>query len=680
MAVQTQGAPHITLNGRTIDDEYTVVSFSLTKKLVEPNRLALTLRKNRLLRTDDDIHFADAEQMVGAEISLSLTTIRHDRDMESCGETVQFDGLVFEVQQQRQRMGGAAYVTLTAMSPDQLLADNPHCFSYEQTTLADIVDHAVQPSASRLKTEVKPRLIAAMPYIVQYNETTYQFLSRLARRYGEYMYYDEGRLLFGAMPRGREVELQSDTDVLSYAYHIGLDHHTFRHAQHNYLRYDHPTADGEQFDRQGSHTFTNLAYDASGELFKRTTLEDIHAATQEHSAFAQVDSSAEVQAWGAKSQLTTCRIETNRADLHIGDTVTIVENADSDEPTPVEHEPLTVVGLTMTGGAAGHFECTLEAIPTGSPLPPYGDSDIYPVCAPTRARVTDNRDPEHLGRLRVQFLWQELQDRSLTTPWIRMTQPHGGDDKGFYFIPEIGEEVMVDFEHGNAEKPYVSGTLYHGKQRPSELWYDNSNDVKAIRTRNGHTIEIHDEGQGGYIRIYDYQKENYILTYSTDERLIKLESTGNIELYAANDIIMRAGRNIETACGFNQIEQVGANRVQSVAMNDTEIVGVTQIVRVGHDLTQAIGNNQEVSVGADRTTQVGGNDSTQVGNDRQTSVAANNTLDVAEQHLLAAKNIRQEAEEKMLIYSKQHDQVSDEKMNIEGGNEVNMHAANIKIN
>jgi len=178
-----------------------------------------------------------------------------------------------------------------------------------------------------------------------------------------------------------------------------------------------------------------------------------------------------------------------------------------------------------------------------------------------------------LGRIRVQFLWQEEQDSDLMTPWIRIAQPHGGGDKGFYYIPEIDEEVIVDFENGNAEKPYVIATLYHGDdQRPDSAWYTDSNDIKAIRTRNGHTIEIHDEGDDGFIRIYDYEKENYILTYSTDEKLIKLESTGNIELYAKGDVIIDAGGNINMHSGKDTTIKVDGNQEITVKGDVTEDV------------------------------------------------------------------------------------------------------------
>lgn len=59
-------------------------------------------------------------------------------------------------------------------------------------------------------------------------------------------------------------------------------------------------------------------------------------------------------------------------------------------------------------------------------------------------------------------LWQE--DKGQKTPWIRLIQPHSGSGKGFHFIPEIGEEVLVSHESQNAEKPFVMGTHYNGSE------------------------------------------------------------------------------------------------------------------------------------------------------------------------------------------------------------------------
>ena len=63
------------------------------------------------------------------------------------------------------------------------------------------------------------------------------------------------------------------------------------------------------------------------------------------------------------------------------------------------------------------------------------------------------------------------------TPWIRVVTPHGGGDKGFHFIPEIGEEVLIGFEGGNAERPYMLGSLYNGTAAASSFRSRN-NDLK----------------------------------------------------------------------------------------------------------------------------------------------------------------------------------------------------------
>lgn len=148
------------------------------------------------------------------------------------------------------------------------------------------------------------------------------------------------------------------------------------------------------------------------------------------------------------------------------------------------------------------------------------------------------------------------------------------------------------------------------------------NQIKAIRTRNGHTIEIHDEGEGGYIRIYDNGKENYILTFSTDEKLIRLESTGNIELYAQNDIIMHAGHDI-TATADN-------------------------------DITTSAGRNINETAGVDRNLMVGRNDSITVAANQFVAVGDNKDENIRHKFQLSSENIRIEAQRNFQEYSLDH--------------------------
>jgi len=240
----------------------------------------------------------------------------------------------------------------------------------------------------------------------------------------------------------------------------------------------------------------------------------------------------------------------------------------------------------------------------------------------------------------------------------RIIHPYAGGEKGFNFIPEIGEEVMVDFEGGNAEKPYVKGTIYNGIDNVDIKWipgHNGDNKIKAIRTRNGHTIEIHDEGNDGYIRIYDNKKENYILTFSTDRKLIMLESTGNIELYAKNDIIMHAGHDIK-------------------ATADHDVV-----ITASHDIERVAGNDIREYAGRDRDTYIERNDTLQVNENQFVTICDNKDERIEHKYQITAENIREEAKEQLLEYSKTQHQKAEEEIVLNAGNEIDIKAGVVKV-
>lgn len=661
MAVLTDTLPQVAIDGFDLDG-YAVMEVLLHKELLKPAELHVKIRKKRLLRDEGDIAFEMAADLLGANVTLAIDTRRHDEHMEAAGETLSFSGIVFGCQTQRDRIGQAAYIGITAYSPDYLLVDNPHCCSFEKKSLADIIAECVEPYNGTINCELVPSLEDALPYVVQYNETTYQFISRLAQRYGEFFYYENGMMHFGGLPCGPAKGLYPDTDVLGFQYQLDMEHTNFRHAQHDYLRYENTVENGQRDAGDEVHSLADITYDQSNSAYRKETTQNYHSATAEKHPFSPVKKSVRAQAWCEKGHMMTCTMLTNRADLLLGDRLVMQECIDEDGSV-MDHEELVVVGIDYHATIDGHFENTVTAIAADVPFAPYGNTDLYPACESQRARVVDNRDPERLGRVRVQFLWQETLSGRRYTPWLRIAQPHGGDDKGFYFIPEIGEEVMVAFENGNAEKPYVVGTLYHGRQHPGRQWPDGSNNVKAIRTRNGHTVEIHDQGAGGYIRIYDYKKENYILTYSTDERLIKLESTGNIELYAANDIIMHAGHDITASAGHDIREEAG---------NDI-------FLEAGNDQHRTADNDIIETAGSNRTANISINDTLNVGMNQFIDIGANKDEQIANQLQITAGNIREEAKGQLLEYSNVHQQKADSNMTMNAGSRIDIKAGVVKV-
>jgi len=109
------------------------------------------------------------------------------------------------------------------------------------------------------------------------------------------------------------------------------------------------------------------------------------------------------------------------------------------------------------------------------------------------ALVVDNVDPESFGRIRVQFNWLEEGSQSF---WARVVTPMAGNEKGIYFLPEIGDEVLIAFEHGKVEYPIVIGSLWNGQELPPQNNDDGENNIRQILSRSGHSLTFDDsEGE-----------------------------------------------------------------------------------------------------------------------------------------------------------------------------------------
>jgi uncharacterized protein involved in type VI secretion and phage assembly len=107
------------------------------------------------------------------------------------------------------------------------------------------------------------------------------------------------------------------------------------------------------------------------------------------------------------------------------------------------------------------------------------------------AIVVDNKDDSGSGRVRVR-----LASQSGETLWAPVVTPMSGAGRGVYFIPEVGDEVLVAFEQADARRPYVIGSLWTTRDRPPVTNADGQNDVRLIRTRKGHVLTFDDGARG----------------------------------------------------------------------------------------------------------------------------------------------------------------------------------------
>lgn len=641
-------------------------NFMLSQSLLLSNFLSFSLHKEPDERINE-ISFNVCGAIIGKEIQISLETDNIEKEsLKAENDSVadiEFVGVIVGASGSRSR--SEFTVNVEACSWDALLNDNPTCKSFENLSLNDIVNDVVDDYSDHLESEIEARFTDTIPYCVQYNENNYQFLQRLARRYGEWLYNDGKKIVFGNLPKGENIKLvYPSCDVPSYNVDLKMRHVAFNHIASSYNSYDANQKEGVEEMQREYNTLSEQVFQASQSCFTKPTLQNLHSG-----GFADIDGretilniSTKTQARGEKASMLTYSGTTYCSKIKIGSKLVIVDNYLPDtatlERSKVEQDEILITELVHTFSADETYSNCFVGIPSACDYPPYFDSDVYPIAQSCRAKVKDNEDPNNLGRVRVQFDWQAQLDDTMMTPWLRMAQPYAGGGKGFSFIPEIDEEVMIDFEGGNAERPYIKGTLYNGVGNPDGAWLPNnnsSNQIKAIRTRNGHTIEIHDEGNDGYIRIYDNEKENYILTFSTDEKLIKLESAGNIELYAQNDIIMHAGHDIN-ASADNDIFITASNDMQRTADND---------------IREHAGN--------DRSTSIDRNDSLTVESNQFVRVNDNKDERVTHKLQVTAENIRIEATDKLLEYSNVHQQKANDSMAMNSGNRIDIKSGIVKV-
>ena len=140
--------------------------------------------------------------------------------------------------------------------------------------------------------------------------------------------------------------------------------------------------------------------------------------------------------------------------------------------------------------------------------------------------VTNNKDPDAMHRVKVRFPWLNLDHES---HWARVAVAMAGNDRGAYFLPEPDDEVLVAFEHGSLEHPYVIGALWNGKDKPPENNSDGKNDNRTIKSRSGHVIRLCDSSGGERVEVIDKTGNNKIVITSSDNK-ISIEAQGDISI------------------------------------------------------------------------------------------------------------------------------------------------------
>lgn len=450
-----------------------------------------------------------------------------------------FQGVIGKIKNKKDEGGGYGDLYITGYAPSILLESGKDCQSFEDKSLEQIVKEVTEGYSQEAKVEISSNQLnqynkKPLSYTVQYKESDYEFLQRLAKRHGEYFYYTGEKLVFGGYVQPT-IKLGENMDLIDVEFEMRM------HAQEfTLVSYD--TQSGAKIEKDSSggrsefkeSPFQVIATNTSKNVFKKKPKMYFNHTGINDSSEDQLEEAVRLER-EKRENLMQVKGRSKTPELKIGgraqlsdingkamETYRIIEIKHVYEPGDYYNE---FVGIPDLFNAAPYIDT--EAIPKGEEQP---------------ARVIDNNDPMGMGRIRVQFPWQE--EKGQKTPWLRLIQPHSGSGKGFHFIPEIGEEVLIGFESQNTEKPFVMGTHYNGSETSS--YHTSGNDKKVIHTRSGTKIILNDAE--GSVFIEDPSGNTYLM-----------DGRGNINVNAPKNMSFTAGENVLINAGNNIVASAQKN-------------------------------------------------------------------------------------------------------------------------
>lgn len=181
--------------------------------------------------------------------------------------------------------------------------------------------------------------------------------------------------------------------------------------------------------------------------------------------------------------------------------------------------------------------------------------------------VTNNKNAENCGKLEVEF--PSLSNDGKATQKVRMTTLMAGKDSGSFFLPEVGDEVLVAFENGNINCPYIIGALWNGNAKPPEKNDDGKNNIRKIKSRSGHEFIFNDEEQKEKIEIHTKTGHRIILDDTRGEEKVEISDQNGYNSIlidsAQNSMTISSKKKLSIKAQTIEIEAGGMMTIKSSA-------------------------------------------------------------------------------------------------------------------
>lgn len=447
-------------------------------------------------------------------------------------ENVAFTGFVLESQLDYE-VYGSYTIHLVGVTKSYKLDLTPRQGYYHQKTMADVTHQLVGDAGLDVDGVLDSTEVLSY---VQYGETDFDFIKRMVDDAESWMRpTDNGIEIQNEFQPGAELQWRGEDDgLVSFQARGRLSQPSMNGAHYDFLKME-------------SKVYTEVKDDASfygslGSLIEAVKSESDNlppgyiVQRSRKKTLDQYEDLLKKESRRSIGSAVMCNGVSRNLELLPGDEVEVKGVLDASGTYGV----VKVIHTWNPDGYSNQFWCTPWQKYTNPEAP-----QVKPWFNVVPARVVDNKDPNSLGSVRVRFFWQEDDDSS----WVRMATPHAGSDRGFYFVPEIGDEVWVTFEDGDPERPRILGCAWNGQDKaPVEDFWGSDvspNDVKRIVTKSGHRIAIVDKDGKETISLATPKHVKVMLTESSNE-------TGGptLSLHSDGDIVITAGGRIHLQSAF----------------------------------------------------------------------------------------------------------------------------------
>lgn len=515
------------------------------------------------------------KKYIGSSVTLGFDHIENDQ-LDGKSAPDYFKGVVTGVSISAN--DGSNTLVLHGQSPTVHMDGGPVTRSFENMGVQEIIDKVSSPYKSRFSKgiTVQPRNTRPLPYTVQYQESNFHFLQRLASRFGDWFYYDGFELFFGQPGSGPTTELsfgegglQSfDLSVQSLASKLNLSGYDyFKNSTVKAHNSDHTKRKhyGSDAKSGASKLFPDQVYSSIGNQESEGVIKDI------------VERHAEI----AEDELVIASGSSQVSSLKLGGVLSL-----KDKGIGENHGEYIVTRISHYISQTGNYSNEFIAYPTEKETPPTSASPMPPFCEAQIARVVDVEDPQALGRVLVEFVWNE--EDGGKSPWLRILTPYAGKDRGMFITPEVDDMVLVAFENNDADRPYVLGGMYHADTEPE--WFSPENHFKGFKTRSGNQLQFDDKKE--LINI-TAPKEMELKTNGKSDSTITIDVGQGKLILKAGEIILEGKTNVKIESkGGIEMESKTSTGIKAL---DAKIEAKTSFLAEGKASAEIKGANVNVS-------------------------------------------------------------------------------------